>query len=328
MLDEPAAGLNAGRESSSCSSASTRSATRGITLLVVEHNMDLVMNVAAARLRDGPRRAALRRHAARGAGQSARDRRLPRRRDLLLEVEGVELAYGEVPACRDVSFDVGAGRDRRADRRQRRGQEHHAARRRGRHAAAQGDDPVRRSDVTRLPAHQRTLAGIALVPEGRRVFPALTVRENLEMGGFKYRRDKRRSTRQIERMLEMFPRLRERAAQARRHALGRRAADARARPRADVGAAAPVHGRALARPRAAGRAGHLQEHPRRERRRHQRAAGRAERALRARDREPRLCAADRQHHRFAAATCAAAPGRIERVKEAYSGQTLHETNFR
>ena len=45
-------------------------------------------------------------------------------------------------------------------------------------------------DVTRLPAHARTLAGIALVPEGRRVFAALTVRENLEMGGFKYRGDR------------------------------------------------------------------------------------------------------------------------------------------
>jgi len=47
-------------------------------------------------------------------------------------------------------------------------------------------------DVSRMPAHKRTLAGIALVPEGRRVFPALSVKENLEMGGFKYRGDSRK----------------------------------------------------------------------------------------------------------------------------------------
>jgi branched-chain amino acid transport system ATP-binding protein len=68
-------------------------------------------------------------------------------------------------------------------------------------------------DVTRLPSHQRTLLGIALVPEGRCVFPFLTVRENLEMGGFKYRRDKTRVRALMDRMMEMFPRLRQRAGQ-------------------------------------------------------------------------------------------------------------------
>jgi branched-chain amino acid transport system ATP-binding protein len=69
-------------------------------------------------------------------------------------------------------------------------------------------------DVTRLPAHARVAAGIALVPEGRRVFPALSVRENLEMGGFKYRKDRRKVDELIERAMHAFPRLRERGAQA------------------------------------------------------------------------------------------------------------------
>ena len=104
----------------------------------------------------------------------------------LLEVEGLELAYGEVPACRDISFHVeqgeivtliganGAGKSTTL-----RGVAGAMAPRRGRILFA-GED------VTQLPAHRRALAGIALVPEGRRVFAALTVRENLEMGGFKY----------------------------------------------------------------------------------------------------------------------------------------------
>jgi len=64
-----------------------------------------------------------------------------------------------------------------------------------------------------MPAHQRLLAGIALVPEGRRVFPALTVRENLEMGGFKFRKNRKKVHTLIDRAMEMISQLRERAAQ-------------------------------------------------------------------------------------------------------------------
>jgi branched-chain amino acid transport system ATP-binding protein len=133
--------------------------------------------------------------------------------NLLLRVENLELAYGEVPAVRDVSFDVaegeivtliganGAGKSTTM-----RGVAGAMLPRRGR-IVFDG------REVTRVPAHSRALAGIALVPEGRRVFPALTVRENLEMGGFKFRSDRGKMRAQIERMLEMFPRLRERTSQ-------------------------------------------------------------------------------------------------------------------
>ncbi|TYB50323.1 ABC transporter ATP-binding protein [Nonomuraea sp. PA05] len=46
---------------------------------------------------------------------------------------------------------------------------------------------LRGRDVTRLPAHQRVPAGIALVPEGRRLFPSLTVEENLLAGAYRKR---------------------------------------------------------------------------------------------------------------------------------------------
>jgi len=132
---------------------------------------------------------------------------------LLLEVESLELAYGEIAAVRGVSFQVaegeivtliganGAGKSTTM-----RGVAGSMSSRRGRILF----DGL---DVTRLPAHARTAAGIALVPEGRRVFPALTVRENLEMGAFKYRNDRKKVHALIERALGSFPRLRERAAQ-------------------------------------------------------------------------------------------------------------------
>jgi len=54
--------------------------------------------------------------------------------------------------------------------------------------------------------------GIAHVPEGRRVFPDLTVHENLELGAYRRARANKRAN--LERMFEVFPRLRERQAQA------------------------------------------------------------------------------------------------------------------
>ena len=81
---------------------------------------------------------------------------------MLLEVQGIELAYGEVPACRDVSFDVGEGEivaligaNGAGKSTTLRGVAGAMLPRRGRIVFA-GDD------VTRLPAHRRTLAGIAL----------------------------------------------------------------------------------------------------------------------------------------------------------------------
>jgi branched-chain amino acid transport system ATP-binding protein len=62
------------------------------------------------------------------------------------------------------------------------------------------------------PAHEILRAGIAHCPEGRRIFPEMTVRENLEMGAF-VRGRAGRTTEDLERVLERFPVLRQRAAQ-------------------------------------------------------------------------------------------------------------------
>ena len=131
----------------------------------------------------------------------------------LLDTEGLELAYGELTACRNISITVdtgeivaligsnGAGKSTilRAI----------AGALMPRHGSVRFDG----RDITYLPAYDRSQLGIALVPEGRHVFPFLTVRENLELGGFKYRKEIAKVRRLIEMTLEMFPQLRGRASQ-------------------------------------------------------------------------------------------------------------------
>src|SRR5574337_769850 len=67
-------------------------------------------------------------------------------------------------------------------------------------------------DLTRLPSHAIVRRGISQVPEGRRIFPALTVLENLEMGA--YTRDDAAQMRQdLDRVFQLFPRLKDRRLQ-------------------------------------------------------------------------------------------------------------------
>ena len=132
---------------------------------------------------------------------------------MLLEVQGIDLAYGEVPACRAISFEVGEGEIVALIGSNGAGKSTTLRGVAGAMLPRKGKILFDGQDVSRMPAHKRTLAGIALVPEGRRVFPALTVRENLEMGAFKYRNDKRKVGELIERVMQMFPRLRERELQ-------------------------------------------------------------------------------------------------------------------
>ena len=131
----------------------------------------------------------------------------------LLQVEGVELAYGDVAACRDISFTVGQGEIVTLVGANGAGKSTTLRGVAGALRPRRGRILFRGQDITALRSHERVLAGIALVPEGRRVFPFLSVRENLEMGGFRFRADKARVSTLIERMMDTFPRLRERAAQ-------------------------------------------------------------------------------------------------------------------
>lgn len=67
-------------------------------------------------------------------------------------------------------------------------------------------------DITRLPASKSIKLGLSYVPEGRRLFPKLTVRENLELGAFS-EKDKTRVQERLSDMYDLFPILKERSSQ-------------------------------------------------------------------------------------------------------------------
>lgn len=78
--------------------------------------------------------------------------------------------------------------------------------------STKGDILLNGKNLTNVPAYNRVQLGLAQSPEGRGVFPLMTVYENLEMGAF-YRNDKAEIQKDIEKCYHLFPRLKEREKQ-------------------------------------------------------------------------------------------------------------------
>jgi branched-chain amino acid transport system ATP-binding protein len=131
----------------------------------------------------------------------------------LLRAEGLELTYGEIAACRGVSFHVAEGEIVTLIGANGAGKSTTLRAVAGALLPRAGAIHFRGQDITRLPSYERARLGISLVPEGRRVFPFLTVRENLELGAFKYRKEGAKVRGLMEKVFDMFPRLRERTSQ-------------------------------------------------------------------------------------------------------------------
>jgi len=69
-------------------------------------------------------------------------------------------------------------------------------------------------DISKLPAHERVKLGISQAPEGRGIFPGMTVLENLEMGKYHLKMRQAEIAEDLEKVYSLFPRLKERATQA------------------------------------------------------------------------------------------------------------------
>jgi branched-chain amino acid transport system ATP-binding protein len=129
----------------------------------------------------------------------------------LLELQNFSCGYGEMIAVRDLSFAIEAGQILALLGPNGAGKTSTILAIMGHVQIKTGTLSVDGRDITRLPALQRAELGLALVPEGRRLFSDLTVAENLTVGGYsRARADERRS---LTRVFELFPRLAERRGQ-------------------------------------------------------------------------------------------------------------------
>ena len=131
----------------------------------------------------------------------------------LIEADNLEIAYGDVAACKQISFYVNEGEIVTLIGSNGAGKSTTMRAIAGAMYPRSGKITFDGQDITRMPSFERNQLGIALVPEGRHVFPYLTVMENLEMGGYKFRNNRAKYNSLIEKMVTMFPKLKVRAKQ-------------------------------------------------------------------------------------------------------------------
>jgi len=130
----------------------------------------------------------------------------------LLSVDDLHVAYGGIEAVRGVSLRVGAGEIVTLIGANGAGKTTILRTISGLIRPRAGEISFRGRRIDEMPAHEIVRAGVGHSPEGRRVFPRLSVRENLDMGAFA-RRDERVAA-DYERVFRLFPVLQERAGQA------------------------------------------------------------------------------------------------------------------
>lgn len=130
----------------------------------------------------------------------------------MLEMKGVSAAYGSVPAIANVSININAGEAVGLLGANGAGKSTTLRLISGLVGLTSGSISFDGVDVASLPPYKIPELGIAHVPEGRQVFPEMTVQENLEIGAF-VPRAKAERARTMELVYEIFPRLAERKKQ-------------------------------------------------------------------------------------------------------------------
>jgi branched-chain amino acid transport system ATP-binding protein len=131
---------------------------------------------------------------------------------MLLEVEGLCVNYGHIEAIRNISFAVEEGTVATLIGANGAGKTTTMKTLSGLRKVREGKVIFDGKDITNAAPYERVKLGLSQSPEGRGIFPGMTVRENLDMGGF-VRKDKAGLAEDLNRVMDLFPRLQERIGQ-------------------------------------------------------------------------------------------------------------------
>ena len=260
LLDEPAAGLMRS-DKVALSRLIRRIADLGVAVILVEHDMALVMGIsdhivvldagaviaagAPAKVRRDPR--VLKAYLG-GGDVRARPRAAPWNgsQDAILSCVKLSAGYGAAPVLDEVSFEVRPGEMVALLGANGAGKSTAMRAVTGLLRPVSGAIVLDDKRVEQMAAHRIAASGVALVPEGRQVFPELSVRDNIMLGA--HTRKERRPRCRDRGAAAAFPAAARAAGQPRRTSLRRRAADAGDRARPDGEAAHSAARRAIARP--------------------------------------------------------------------------------
>jgi branched-chain amino acid transport system ATP-binding protein len=130
----------------------------------------------------------------------------------MLIVKNLKVSYGKIEAIKDVSFEVPAGKIVTLIGANGAGKTTTLRALSGLEKSCGGSVSFEGNDITNKEAHDIVPLGISHVPEGRKIFPTLTVKENLELAGWTVH-DKNEVKKRIEEVFAIFPRVKERQKQ-------------------------------------------------------------------------------------------------------------------
>jgi branched-chain amino acid transport system ATP-binding protein len=133
--------------------------------------------------------------------------------DVILELEDVHTYYGSIQALKGITIEVRDGEIVTLIGANGAGKSTTLRSINGLNRPRRGTIRFQGQEITNRPAHEIVKLGIAQSPEGRRLFPRMSVLENLQMGAFQRARGDKELQSDLERVYTLFPRLSERKAQ-------------------------------------------------------------------------------------------------------------------